>query len=184
MGSRTKQEFCHCLSYWKRTGTKFSLLSHKYPPGPGLGSALSSLSYWGAGRISGGLSGEIRVTLLGKKNAEPSLLRMPTTRAGSVVFRIDTSPPLPMGEKKVPCLKSQAGTVSHRPTKTRKNNDRIIPSSSSTIESGASRRPWEILFYSTLWGGRSGKAMKNTSLKVSKINEKDLLCQFKLWAAG
>lgn len=67
MGSKTSQAHCQLLSYSEKIGTKFSLLSQKYPPGPRLGSALSSVSYPGGGRISGGHEGESGVTVIGKR---------------------------------------------------------------------------------------------------------------------
>lgn len=51
------------------------------------------------GHVSGGLQGKSRLTVLGKKPAEPSLLTMPTTTVESIVLGIDASPPLQMGER-------------------------------------------------------------------------------------
>lgn len=102
-----------------------------------------------------------------KKKSEPFLLKTPTTTFMSIVLRTDTSHPLEMG-KKIPHLKSLGSSVSYQPTKDQKNSDRIIPSSSCTTETGAPRKPLEILFYSTLWRRRPGKTMKNTGLEVPK----------------
>lgn len=158
----------------ENTVAPFLLVGQRDPPAAPLGSALSGLPW----EVSRRFQGKIRVTVLGE-NAELSLPKRLPWYLWALLSEQTRHPLLRREENPLPQILRQHCVTSTN--KSPQNSDRIIPSSSSAPETGAPRKPLESWFYSTLWSRRSGKARKNGSWKVSKINDQDLQFPFKPW---
>lgn len=161
IGSRMKQEYCHCLSYWKTLW----LHSCWWVRGTPLQHPLALLSQVCPERFPGDFRAKSEWLCWEKmqnflfKNAYPDIYEH--------CFQNRHVTPSWEG-KKIPCLKSWGSTVSHRPTKAPKTVTELFPAVALLLKQELQENPWRVDFIPLYEAGdqaRQGRMAAEKSLK-------------------